>query len=119
MSYDIAHAGGTGKYLIDWIKNGEASFELFECDILRCGNWASEQYSYAKIRETYGMNNSLVYPKQERYAGRSIRTNSLYNIFKQKYGLVLGFLVWDNHHNLIHHLQKIVMIVKMKMKTMV
>ena len=91
MSYGIAHAGGTGKYLIDWIKNGEAPFELFECDVLRYGNWASKQYSCAKIRETYGMNNCIVYPKEERYAGRPIRTNSLYNIFKHKYGCVFGF----------------------------
>ena len=36
------------------------------------------------------MNNNIVYPKEERMAGRPIRTNSLYSIFKDK-GCIFGF----------------------------
>ena len=65
--------------------------ELFECDPTRFGDWATKQYTCAKIRETYGMNNYIVYPKEERLAGRPIRTNSLYSIFKKEKGCIFGF----------------------------
>eukprot|EP01084_Bolivina_argentea_P009186 17180_1 len=91
MSYGIAHAGGAAKYLVDWILNGEAPMELFECDPTRYGEWTTKQFTCAKIRETYGMNNNISYPKEERLAGRPIRTNSLYHMFKHEKGCVFGF----------------------------
>lgn len=33
--YGIVHGGGAGKYLSDWILNGEPSFDLTELDPLR------------------------------------------------------------------------------------
>ena len=35
--YGIVHGGGIGKYLADWIINGEATFDLTELDPLRSG----------------------------------------------------------------------------------
>ena len=36
-SYGIVHGGGIGKYLADWIINGEATFDLTELDPLGSG----------------------------------------------------------------------------------
>ena len=34
-SYGIIHGGGAGKYLAEWIINGEPSYDLSEIDPLR------------------------------------------------------------------------------------
>lgn len=70
FSYGIVHGGGIGKYLADWIQNGEPPFELNECDPLRFGSWATDEFVMAKARESYGMNNAVTYPHEERFAGR-------------------------------------------------
>lgn len=38
--YGIIHAGGAGKYLSEWIVNGEPTYDLVECDPSRFGKWA-------------------------------------------------------------------------------
>lgn len=55
--YGIIHAGGIGKYLSNWILNGEPPFDLIELDPNRYGQWATTQYTAAKARESYGFNN--------------------------------------------------------------
>lgn len=70
FGYGIVHGGGIGKYLADWIQTGEPPFELNECDPLRFGSWATDDYVVAKARESYGMNNAITYPHEERFAGR-------------------------------------------------
>lgn len=67
--YGIVHGGGIGRFLADWILNGEPPFELTECDPLRFGEWTSDEYVAAKARESYGMNNAISYPHEERFAG--------------------------------------------------
>ena len=98
--YGVIHAGGIGKFLSDWIRNGEPPYDLIECDANRYGRWADVPFMCAKARESYGFNNvgknntSLIhrtkkkknphsfccltlfsvsavgYPKEERFAGR-------------------------------------------------
>ena len=75
-----------GKYLADWICNGEAPYELIEFDPLRSvykglerrlpydslryGKWTDIDYAVTKTRESYGFNNLVGYPHEERFAGR-------------------------------------------------
>lgn len=73
FGYGIVHGGGIGKFLADWILNGEPPFELTECDPLRFGEWTSDEYVLAKARESYGMNNAISFPHEERFAGRPTR----------------------------------------------
>ncbi len=35
FSYGIVHGGGIGKYLADWMLNGEPTYDLTEIDALR------------------------------------------------------------------------------------
>lgn len=70
FAYGIIHSGGAGRYLAEWIANGEPPFDLIETDPGRFGKWTTRSYLFAKARETYGMNNSYSYPKEERWAGR-------------------------------------------------
>jgi dimethylglycine dehydrogenase len=48
-SYGIVHGGGIGKYLADWILNGEPSFDLTELDPLRFA-FSSQCYETALFR---------------------------------------------------------------------
>lgn len=72
--------GGYGKYLAHWILHGEPPFELSETDPGRYGKWTTKDYVHEKSRETYGFNNIIVYPKEERPYGRRMRINSLYEV---------------------------------------
>ena len=55
--YGVIHAGGIGKFLSDWIRNGEPPYDLIECDPNRYGRWADVPFMCAKARESYGFNN--------------------------------------------------------------
>lgn len=91
FGYGIAHAGGVGKYLAEWICNGEAPYELLEFDPLRYGKWTNLEYTIAKTRESYGYNTALSYPNEERFAGRpTARVNPIYNLLVSR-GAHMGF----------------------------
>lgn len=76
--YGIGLAGGVGKYLSDWMIDGEPPYDLIECEPGRYGNWITREYVLAKARETYGLNNEMIHPKLERWAGRPVRTSQIY-----------------------------------------
>lgn len=57
FSYGVIHAGGIGKFLSDWIRNGEPPYDLIECDTNRYSKWADVPFLCAKARESYGFNN--------------------------------------------------------------
>lgn len=78
-------AGGVGKYLTDWIMKGEPPFDLNEFDPGRYGKWTNKEFVLAKCRESYGNNNLLGYPKEERFAGRPQRTSPVYEVLETKF----------------------------------
>ncbi|KAL6059637.1 Dimethylglycine dehydrogenase [Balamuthia mandrillaris] len=90
LSYGIAHAGGAGKYLTHWITKGEPPYELSEADPERYGEWATKHFVMTKVRETYGMNNIIGYPEEERPAARPVKIGALYQALKEK-GAEFGF----------------------------
>lgn len=123
FSYGVIHAGGIGKFLSDWIRNGEPPYDLIECDANRYSKWADVSFMCAKARESYGFNNvgeetitvnqahgfclhlagffSLVlvgYPKEERFAGRpTYRQSGVYQLLKDKGSM--GFHAgWEQPH---------------------
>ncbi|KAJ6669846.1 hypothetical protein lerEdw1_000395 [Lerista edwardsae] len=98
FGYGIIHAGGIGKYLSDWIIEGEPSFDLIELDPNRYGKWTTTKYTEAKARESYGFNNIAGYPKEERFAGRPTeRVSGLYDVLKSKCSM--GFHAgWEQPH---------------------
>nr|XP_042117567.1 dimethylglycine dehydrogenase, mitochondrial isoform X2 [Peromyscus maniculatus bairdii] len=98
FGYGIIHAGGVGKYLSDWILHGEPPFDLIELDPNRYGKWTTAQYTEAKARESYGFNNIVGYPKEERFAGRPTqRVSGLYKTLASKCSM--GFHAgWEQPH---------------------
>ncbi|KAL7854244.1 hypothetical protein AOLI_G00210880 [Acnodon oligacanthus] len=98
FGYGIIHAGGVGKFLSDWIVSGEPPYDLIECDPNRYGKWTTAPYLCAKARESYGFNNVVGYPKEERFAGRpTSRVSALYDLLKDKCSM--GFHAgWEQPH---------------------
>ncbi|XP_066502777.1 dimethylglycine dehydrogenase, mitochondrial [Hoplias malabaricus] len=98
FGYGIIHAGGVGKFLSDWIVSGEPPYDLIECDPNRYGKWTTVPYLCAKARESYGFNNVVGYPKEERFAGRpTSRVSGLYDLLKEKCSM--GFHAgWEQPH---------------------
>ncbi|XP_020511955.1 dimethylglycine dehydrogenase, mitochondrial [Labrus bergylta] len=98
FGYGVIHAGGIGKFLSDWIRNGEPPYDLIECDPNRYGKWADVPFMCAKARESYGFNNVVGYPKEERFAGRpSCRMSGVYELLKDKASM--GFHAgWEQPH---------------------
>ncbi|XP_043919643.1 dimethylglycine dehydrogenase, mitochondrial [Protopterus annectens] len=98
FGYGIIHSGGVGKFLSDWIINGEPSFDLIEVDPNRYGKWTTKEYTAVKARESYGFNNIVGYPDEERFAGRPTeRVSGVYDILKSKCSM--GFHAgWEVPH---------------------
>ncbi|XP_067144405.1 dimethylglycine dehydrogenase, mitochondrial-like isoform X2 [Centruroides vittatus] len=91
FGYGIIHSGGIGKYLADWIITGEPPYDLIETDPNRFSKWTTRNYVFEKARESYGMNNSYTYPKEERWAGRpTTRVPTIYNQLLNS-GAEMGF----------------------------
>ena len=72
--------GGIGKYLSDWMIEGEPPYDLNELDQGRYGNWTTRDYVFAKARESYGFNNQIIHPKLERPVGRPMRKNAIFEV---------------------------------------
>uniref|UniRef100_A0A8D0D117 Dimethylglycine dehydrogenase n=1 Tax=Sander lucioperca TaxID=283035 RepID=A0A8D0D117_SANLU len=98
FGYGVIHAGGIGKFLSDWIRTGEPPYDLIECDPNRYSKWADVPFMCAKARESYGFNNVVGYPKEERFAGRpTYRTSGVYELLKDKASM--GFHAgWEQPH---------------------
>ncbi|XP_074651431.1 dimethylglycine dehydrogenase, mitochondrial-like [Tubulanus polymorphus] len=100
FGYGIVHAGGAGKYIADWIINGEPSYDLIEVDPNRYkSNWCNRSYTLTKCRESYGFNNLIGYPKEERFGGRpTCRVSGVYELTKER-GAEMGFHTGWEHPN--------------------
>ncbi|CAL8320255.1 unnamed protein product [Lota lota] len=98
FGYGVIHAGGIGKFLSDWILSGEPPYDLIECDPNRYGRWTDVPYMCTKARESYGYNNVVGYPKEERFAGRpTYRTSGVYELLKDQASM--GFHAgWEQPH---------------------
>uniref|UniRef100_A0A5S6Q7A3 Dimethylglycine dehydrogenase n=1 Tax=Trichuris muris TaxID=70415 RepID=A0A5S6Q7A3_TRIMR len=67
---NLAYAGGIGKYLADWIVDGEPPFELSEAEPGRFQEWTDSRFRVAKTKESYSMHFSQAATLSERPAGR-------------------------------------------------
>ena len=92
-TFGILLAGGVGKYLSEWIIEGEPSIDMFEVDPRRFGAYADQEYTIKKNIETYGHVFEIHYPNLEMPAARPLKTSPCYPrmceagaVWGQKYG---------------------------------
>jgi len=85
----FSQGGGVGRSLAEWIIEGEPSMDVFAMDVARYGSWAGKSYTYDKVQENYRRRFSIVYPNEERPAGRPLKTTPIYDQLKRN-GAVFG-----------------------------
>jgi dimethylglycine dehydrogenase len=89
FSFGITQAGGAGRYLAEWIVEGQPSIDLWEVDPRRYGAFATEAYAVARCIDIYEDEYAIVYPQDDRSPGRPARVSPLYRGF-QEAGAVFG-----------------------------
>ncbi|WP_375595187.1 FAD-dependent oxidoreductase [Algihabitans albus] len=78
-SFGITAAGGSGRFLAEWIVEGEPSIDLLDVDPRRYGAYANKQYVKIKNEEAYEHVFIVHYPDEERPAGRPAKTSPVHD----------------------------------------
>ena len=89
LSFGITQAGGAGRFLAEWIVEGQPSIDLWEVDPRRYGSYATERYAVARCIDIYEDEYAIAYPQDDRRPGRPARTSPLYDRFRAG-GAVFG-----------------------------
>jgi dimethylglycine dehydrogenase len=79
LSFGITQAGGAGRYLAEWIVEGQPSIDLWEVDPRRYGAYATQRHAVARCIDIYEDEYAIVYPQDDRRPGRPARTSPLYD----------------------------------------
>ncbi|MFN0115448.1 MAG: FAD-dependent oxidoreductase [Paracoccaceae bacterium] len=85
----FSQSGGLGMLAAEWIVEGEPTPDMWGWDIARFGPWASKAFTKARVRDVYTHRFKILFPNEERAAGRPVRTRPAY--MKQRaLGAVFG-----------------------------
>ena len=92
-SFGVTAAGGAGKFLVEWITEGEPSIDLLDIDPRRFGAYATKPYVKLKNEEAYEHVFIIHYPDEERPAARPAKTSPIHDrlaargaVWGQRYG---------------------------------
>lgn len=78
-SVGIASAGGAGKYLAEWMIEGQPTIDLWSVDIRRFGPWANNRnFLRERVTEVLGLHYQMAWPNREFTTGRGIRKSPLH-----------------------------------------
>ncbi|MBM3584749.1 MAG: FAD-dependent oxidoreductase [Alphaproteobacteria bacterium] len=93
FSFGITAAGGAGRFLVDWIVDGDPGTDPYDVDPRRFGDYANKAYTKAKNEEAYEHIFVVHYPLEERPGARPAKTSPSYDrqkalgaVFGQKFG---------------------------------
>lgn len=79
-SVGIASAGGAGKYLAEWIVEGEPTLDLWSVDIRRFGRAMNNRvFLRARVTEVLGLHYQMAWPNREPQTGRDLRHSPLHD----------------------------------------
>ena len=79
-SVGIASAGGAGKYLAEWMIEGQPTIDLWSVDIRRFAPWANNvAFLRERVTEVLGLHYQLAWPNREFETGRNIRKSPLHD----------------------------------------
>jgi len=89
FSFGIVQGGGAGKIMAEIIVEGEPEWDMWAVDPRRFTDFANQAYTRAKAVELYQNEYAVVFPLQERPAGRPAKTTPLFHQLKAK-GAMFG-----------------------------
>jgi 4-methylaminobutanoate oxidase (formaldehyde-forming) len=79
-SVGIASAGGAGKYLAEWMIEGQPTLDLWSVDIRRFGPWANNRsFLRERVTEVLGLHYQMAWPNREFTTGRGLRKSPLHD----------------------------------------
>src|SRR4051812_2176442 len=79
-SVGIASAGGAGKYLAEWMIQGEPTLDLWSVDIRRFAPWANNRSVLReRVTEVLGLHYQMAWPNREFETGRGLRKSPLHD----------------------------------------
>jgi 4-methylaminobutanoate oxidase (formaldehyde-forming) len=77
--HGLAGAGGVGKVMAEWIAEGRPEYDMASMDIRRFGaHHRSRSYARVRALDSYSRYYDVVYPHEEREAGRPLRLSPAY-----------------------------------------
>jgi len=79
-SIGIQSAGGIGRVLADWIRDGHPPMDLWEVDVRRNLPFQTNRsYLYDRVRESLGLLYAMHWPFRQFETGRGVRRSPLYD----------------------------------------
>ena len=79
-SVGIASAGGAGKYLAEWMLEGEPTIDLWSVDIRRFSPWANNRaFLRERVTEVLGLHYQMAWPNREFETGRGMLKGPLHD----------------------------------------
>jgi dimethylglycine dehydrogenase len=94
-SIGIAHGGGAGKYMAQWIVHGDSEINMMEFEPRRYLNWVNKEYSVEKSKEQYRRMYVTPMPHEKVEAGRPMKTSGVYQKLKDKSAEYYDLYGWE------------------------
>ena len=91
----FSQAGAIGKVLTDWMVQGDPGQDVFMWDVTRFDAWAGTRYTEAKTADMYTTRFQLMYPYEERPAGRPVRTTPAYAALQAERAVFGSSFGWE------------------------
>lgn len=75
----FSQGGGVGLALAHWMVDGDPGADIWGMDVARFGDWATQGYTHAKVRENYSRRFRIRFPNEELEAARPLVTTPIYD----------------------------------------
>ena len=94
-SIGIAHGGGAGKYMAQWIVHGDSEINMQEFEPRRYMSWVNKEYSIEKSKEQYRRMYVTPMPHDKIEIGRPMKTTPIYKKLKDKGAEYFDLYGWE------------------------
>ena len=75
----LSQGGGVGLALANWMTNGEPGLDVWGMDVARFGDYATLQYTNAKVRENYARRFRITFPNEELAGARPLHMTPIHD----------------------------------------
>jgi len=75
----LSQGGGVGLSLANWMVHGDPGADIWGMDVARYGDYATLEFTNAKVRENYSRRFRITFPNEELTAARPLHTTPIYD----------------------------------------
>lgn len=76
----LSQSGGVGLAVANWITKGDPEFDIWGMDVARFGDFATPNYTIAKVKENYGRRFRIRFPNEFLPAARNLATSPIFDL---------------------------------------